>query len=393
MHTNIILIILHVPCSTHKKLLTHDLNTLKTQNSSTLYAECINHLSYKVYGTAMIFSLVIGLRSLPTPQRNWVQSSRWSPSVCQQKAVCPLWPWWTPLGFLGPSLHTAPGRHSGIIQLLTTTRTQIHTDVRLNILKNTNSCTQVHQKLEKVSFNEHMPFGECFYPNGPTLTYLWWKSFPTLSVLVPCTELHMKSNSNHYFPLLDLHGEWSHKNSNPVHCHLTTVECSLSTHGEQDAIWTLCLDDLRYKLWRDGQEIDGVSLLGAHLVGLNRGYVWIHEHCLQVLLLQHHIGVNSLWFTHITHTLNRMCNTFFSKGLCILHWCWLTRGYKIRLDASTVCSGVMTKICGLEVRCCVIPYLHGLDCLRSRVVKLSSLTDRQTTRTQYEHLGHLHLHK
>lgn len=66
---------------------------------------------------------------------------------------------------------------------------------------------------------------------------------------------------------------------------LTAVERGLSAHGQQDAVWTLRLDDLGDKLRRDGQEVDGVRLLGAHLVSLNRGDVWIHQHRFQVLLL------------------------------------------------------------------------------------------------------------
>lgn len=38
-------------------------------------------------------------------------------------------------------------------------------------------------------------------------------------------------------------------------------------------------------------------------------------------------------------------------------------------------------------------YLHGLDGLRSRVVKLTSLTNREATRTQYKHLWNLSRHK
>lgn len=38
-------------------------------------------------------------------------------------------------------------------------------------------------------------------------------------------------------------------------------------------------------------------------------------------------------------------------------------------------------------------YLHGLDGLRSRVVKLTSLTNREATRTQYKHLWNLRRHK
>lgn len=37
--------------------------------------------------------------------------------------------------------------------------------------------------------------------------------------------------------------------------------------------------------------------------------------------------------------------------------------------------------------------LHGLDGLRSRVVKLTSLTNREATRTQYKHLWNLRRHK
>lgn len=60
---------------------------------------------------------------------------------------------------------------------------------------------------------------------------------------------------------------------------LTAVECCLPTHGQQDAVWMLDLDDFSNKFWRDRQEVDRVGLLGAHFVGLNWGNVWVHEHC------------------------------------------------------------------------------------------------------------------
>ena len=47
---------------------------------------------------------------------------------------------------------------------------------------------------------------------------------------------------------------------------------------------------------------------------------------------------------------------------------------------------------GYGEMCCFIPYLHGLNGLRPRVVKLSSLTNRKTTRAQNKHLRHLHSH-
>lgn len=60
---------------------------------------------------------------------------------------------------------------------------------------------------------------------------------------------------------------------------LTAVQRCLPTHGQQDAVWMLDLDDFSYKFRRDRQEVDRVGLLGAHLVGLNWGNVWVHEHC------------------------------------------------------------------------------------------------------------------
>lgn len=108
------------------------------------------------------------------------------------------------------------------------------------------------------------------------------------------------------------------KNSNPS---LTAVECSLSTHGEQDAIWTLGLDDFSYKLWCDRQEVDGIGLLGANLIGLNGGYVWVHQHCFQVLLLQHHIGVNSLF---LDNYFKPQINTHLTGCVIFTVFCWLT---------------------------------------------------------------------
>lgn len=91
------------------------------------------HLSLIGYRKKMIFFFFLVIGSLLTPQRYWVQSSHWSPSVCQQRAVCPLWPWWTPLRFPGPLLHISPGRHAGIIRLLTAAQTPIQSDVWLTM--------------------------------------------------------------------------------------------------------------------------------------------------------------------------------------------------------------------------------------------------------------------
>lgn len=215
-----------------------------------------------------MMKMIIGF--LQTPQRYWVQSSHWSPSVCQQKAVCPLSPWWTPLRFLRPSRHISPGHHAGIIQLLTVGNT------------NPNRCMVNHTG------------------NWNNSKYIcWWCT--TLST--PTTESQSMFSLTWTPQVMKKRKTvilYIHRNN----CtHITAVQCRLSTHGQQDAIWTLNLDDFSHKFWGDRQEVDRVGLLGAHLIGLNRGNVWVHEHCFQVLLLKHHdnwIGIFH-YANHVTH--------------------------------------------------------------------------------------------
>lgn len=153
-------------------------------------------------------------------------------------------------------------------------------------------------------------FCECLFSNAVlrVVVSLVWLEFPTLSVLVPSTKLYKEiipcatdtiSISTIYRSPKRNEPHWTTKSaiphiytvSNKCTC-LTTVKCRLSTHGEQDAIRALSFDDFSYKLRRDGQEVNWVGLLGAHLIRLNRSYVWVHEHRLQILLLQHMHRVN-----------------------------------------------------------------------------------------------------
>lgn len=136
----------------------------------------------------MVFLWVI---SSPTRQRYWVQSSHWFPSVCQQKAVCPLWPWWTPPGFQGPSPHTSPRCPAGTILLLNATQTTINIQMygwkpshKKKIFKK-NKKTNVHWPLHTVFY-----VNECHYPDAT------WLVFSQRT---------------------DLHKEFNHKNSDPTY--------------------------------------------------------------------------------------------------------------------------------------------------------------------------------
>ena len=65
----------------------------------------------------------------------------------------------------------------------------------------------------------------------------------------------------------------------------------------------LGLDDFSYKVWRDRQEVDRVGLLGAHLIGLNWGNVWVHKYCFQFLLLQNQIKIELVAYSIYTKEL------------------------------------------------------------------------------------------
>ena len=63
----------------------------------------------------------------------------------------------------------------------------------------------------------------------------------------------------------------------------TTVECGLSTKGQEDAVGTLLLDNALNEIGLHGEEVD---LVGHTLGGLHRGNIGVDEHRLDIFLAQ-----------------------------------------------------------------------------------------------------------
>ena len=63
----------------------------------------------------------------------------------------------------------------------------------------------------------------------------------------------------------------------------TTVECGLSTKGQEDAVGTFLLDNALDEIGLHGEEVD---LVGHTLGGLHRGNIGVDEHRLDIFLAQ-----------------------------------------------------------------------------------------------------------
>mmetsp|Transcript_14281 Transcript_14281/g.23195 ORF Transcript_14281/g.23195 Transcript_14281/m.23195 type:complete len:1459 (-) Transcript_14281:343-4719(-) len=66
----------------------------------------------------------------------------------------------------------------------------------------------------------------------------------------------------------------------------TDVKCGLATHGKNETVGLLTLDDLLDKVKSHRQEVNGISLGSTLKVGLHRGNVGVHEDSLDTLLLE-----------------------------------------------------------------------------------------------------------